>query len=207
MPARLEVFADISCPFTHVGLKRVVHELAASDGQVDIVVRAWPLEWVNGAPLEAPAVSAKIAALKKQLATDVFANFSEDTWPTTTIPALNLAAAAFDVDHPTGLAMSLALRDALFEQGRNLGDADVLSSIASEFTLGAPSAEAHARVLADYQDGQRRGVRGSPDFWLGEEEFFCPALRLGHDDDGLTAAFDTEGFGDFMDHVWASTAT
>ena len=79
MPTRLEVFADISCPFTHVGLKRVVHELAASDGQVDIVVRAWPLEWVNGAPLEAPAVSAKIAALKKQLATNVFANFSEDT--------------------------------------------------------------------------------------------------------------------------------
>ena len=61
MPTRLEVFADISCPFTHVGLKRfthvglkrVVHELAASDGQIDIVVRAWPLEWVNGAPLEA----------------------------------------------------------------------------------------------------------------------------------------------------------
>ena len=204
MPTRLEVFADITCPFTHVGLKRVVHELADSDGQVEIVVRAWPLEWVNGAPLEAPAVSAKIAALKQQLATDFFADFNEATWPTTTIPALNLAAAAFEVDQPTGLAVSIALRDALFEQGLDLGDADVLSSIAAQFNLDAPSAEANAMVLAEYEDGKRRGVRGSPDFWLGDAEFFCPALRLGHDDDGLTAEFDTEGFSEFLDQVRAS---
>jgi predicted DsbA family dithiol-disulfide isomerase len=204
MGIRLEVFADITCPFTHVGLKKVIEELTDLGGDVEIVIRAWPLEWVNGAPLEAEAVEAKIAALRDQLGTDDFSNFGGDAWPTTTIPALNLAAAAFDVDASTGLAVSLALRDALFEEGLDVGDVVVLSSIAEQFGLEPPSIEVDARVQADYEDGQRRGVRGSPDFWLGDEEFFCPALNLGHDDDGLTAEFDTEGFGNFLDQVRTS---
>ena len=206
MATRLEVFADITCPFTHVGLKRVVQQLADLDDQVEILVRAWPLEWVNGAPLEAAAVEAKIAALHDQLGTNDFSDFRVDAWPTTTVPALNLAAAAFGVNVSTGLAVSLALRDALFEEGRNVADSAVLASIASQFGLEPPSIAVDPAVQADYDEGQRRGVRGSPDFWLGDEEFFCPALRLGHDDGGLTAEFDTEGFADFMDHVRASAA-
>lgn len=204
MGIRLEVFADITCPFTHVGLKKVIEEFADLDGDIEIVIRAWPLEWVNGAPLEAEAVEAKIAALREQLGTDDFSNFREDAWPTTTIPALNLAAAAFDIDASTGLAVSLSLRDALFEEGLDVGDPAVLSSVAEQFGLEPPSIEVDSRVQADYEDGQRRGVRGSPDFWIGDEEFFCPALKLGHDNDGLTAEFDTEGFGDFLDQVRVS---
>jgi predicted DsbA family dithiol-disulfide isomerase len=204
MGIRLEVFADITCPFTHVGLKKVIEELTDLDGDVEIVIRAWPLEWVNGAPLEAEAVEAKIAALREQLGTDDFSNFREDAWPTTTIPALNLAAAAFDIDASTGLAVSLALRDALFEEGLDVGDLAVLSSVAEQFGLEPPSIKVDARVQADYEDGQRRGVRGSPDFWLGDEGFFCPALMLGHDDVGLTAEFDTEGFENFLEHVRTS---
>lgn len=204
---RLEIFADITCPFTHVGLRRVVHELAELDGAVELVIRAWPLEWVNGAPLDAAAVYTKIGALHDQLGTADFTDFREDAWPGTTIPALNLAAAAFDVDWATGLAVSLALRDALFEEGRNVGDPAVLSSIADQFELEPPGDEPSALVQADYAEGQRRGVRGSPDFWLGEEEFFCPALKLGHDDHGLTAEFDVDGFGNFIDRVRAAAAT
>jgi predicted DsbA family dithiol-disulfide isomerase len=204
MAIRLEVFADITCPFTHVGLKKVVKELTDVDGDVEIVIRAWPLEWVNGAPLGAAAVEAKITALQLQLGTDDFNNFCGDVWPTTTIPALNLAAAASDIDVSTGLAVSLALREALFEEGLDVGDLAVLSSVAKRFGLEPPSIEVDARVQADYAEGQRRGVRGSPDFWLGDEAFFCPALTLGHDDEGLTAEFDTEGFRDFLDQVRAS---
>jgi predicted DsbA family dithiol-disulfide isomerase len=200
----IEVFADITCPFTHVGLKKVVDELDPNDGNVEVVVRAWPLEWVNEAPLEAAAVETKVHALREQLGADAFAGFRADTWPATTIPALNLAAQAFDVDAPTGLAVSIALRDALFEDGRDISDPAVLSAIATEFGLNPPSNEVDDRVQADYDEGQRRGVRGSPDFWLGEQEFFCPALKLGHDDEGLTAEFDSDGFDAFMTRVRAS---
>ena len=201
MSTRLEVFADITCPFTHVGLKKVLAEL---DGGIEVVVRSWPLEWVNGAPLEAAAVKTKIAALHDQLGTDDFADFRQDRWPATTIPALNLAAAAFDVDAATGLAVSLALRDAVFEHGEDVSDPEVLASIAARFSLDPPLTEASARVQADYDDGKRRGVRGSPDFWVGDEEFFCPALTLGHDDSGLTAEFDAPGLERFMQRVRAS---
>jgi predicted DsbA family dithiol-disulfide isomerase len=208
MVTRLDVFADITCPFTHVGLRRVVEELRMIDAEVevDVVVRAWPLEWVNGAPLEADAVEAKIAALREQLGTTDFAGFRASSWPTTTIPALNLAAAAFAVDSSTGLAVSLAIRDALFEEGSDVGDPDVLATIADRFGLDRPGIDVDPRVTADYEEGQRRGVRGSPDFWVGDEEFFCPALTLGHDDAGLTAAFDVEGLERFMTQVRTSVS-
>lgn len=211
MVARLEVFADITCPFTHVGLNRVVSELGElrSEGEsgVEIVIRAWPLEWVNGTPLEAEAVSAKIAALREQLGTTAFGGFRVAAWPTTTIPALNLAAAGYGVDSATGLAVSLGLRDALFEHGRDVGDLEVLASIAGEFGLEPPGADADPRVTADYEEGTRRGVRGSPDFWVGGAEFFCPALVLGHDDHGLTAEFDVAGLEAFMAQVRATVVS
>ena len=114
----IEVFADITCPFTHVGLKRVVEHVSEMDRPVDVIVRAWPLEWVNGTALDVAAVQVKAAALHDQLGVDDFAGLRAERWPTTTLPALELAAAAYDIDARTGLAVSLALRAALFEQGR-----------------------------------------------------------------------------------------
>jgi predicted DsbA family dithiol-disulfide isomerase len=205
MRAPLEVFADITCPFTHVGLKKVISLLEGLDSDVEIIVRAWPLEWVNDTPLEADAVAVKIEALQQQLGIDDFGGFREDTWPTTTIPALNLAAAASAVDAPTGLRVSLALRAALFEDGLDVSDPDVLATIAGAEGLDAPSTEPEPGVLGDYEEGQRRGVRGSPDFWVGEDEFFCPALRLGHEDGHLTAEFDADGLQRFLDRVALAT--
>ena len=56
----IEVFADIACPFTHVGLRRFVQrreELGRPD--VTLLVRAWPLEVVNGQPLDPAATADK----------------------------------------------------------------------------------------------------------------------------------------------------
>lgn len=199
MSRRVEVFADICCPFTHAGLKRVGAQLTELDRDVQLVVRAWPLEWVNGVAMEAGPVADKIKTLEQQLGVDDFRGFRADAWPATTIPALNLAAAASVVDDETGLRVSLAVRSALFEDGRDVGDLDVLAAIAAEHGLAAPTAEPHPLVEADYAEGQRRGVRGSPDFWVGDDEFFCPALNLARDDSGeLLAEFDPQGLEDFI---------
>jgi predicted DsbA family dithiol-disulfide isomerase len=196
----VEVFADISCPFTHVGLKRVVAQLRLLDRDTELIVRAWPLEWVNDGPLEAGPVAAKIAAFEEQLGIDDFRGFRADAWPDTTIPALNLAAVAFEVDASTGLAVSLALRSALFEDGFDISDPAVLADLATSFHLAVPDRGPLPRVEADYAEGQQRGVRGSPDFWVGDTEFFCPALDLGHDDEGaLLTAFDQRGLEHFIE--------
>lgn len=203
MVAQLEIFADITCPFTHVGIKKVLAETEDYSKGLQVVIRAWPLEWVNGEPLAAKAVDAKISALREQLGMDAFKGFKSSSWPTTTIPALNLAAAGYRRDLSTGLEVSLALRDALFENGSDIGNPGVLASIAARFDLDPPGLDADSAVLDDYEDGKLRGVRGSPDFWLGDEEFFCPALTLGHNDEGLTAEFDEEGLQQFMMQVRA----
>jgi predicted DsbA family dithiol-disulfide isomerase len=197
MTTTVEVFADITCPFTHVGLKRVIEHIAELDHGVDVIVRAWPLEWVNGSALEVSAVEVKAAALHDQLGVDDFVGLRADQWPTTTLPALELAAAAYDVDAATGLAVSLALRSALFEQGRDIADPSVLAEIAAEH--GITLDDRSDAVRADYDNGLARGVSGSPHFWVGDNDFFCPALDLGHDaDNHLTARFDPEGLAQFF---------
>lgn len=210
MATVVEVFADVTCPFAHVGLERVAALLAERDRAVEVWVRAWPLEWVNGSPLEADAVAAKAAILHDRLGVDAFDGFRPDRWPTSTIPALDLTAAGYAVDRPTGLAVALGVRDALFRRGDDIGDPAVLAAIADEHGIAgvggvdhAPT-EASRAVLDDFAEGGRRGVRGSPHFWVGSDDFFCPALVIGHDDHGgLTADFDPEGLTAFLDAATA----
>ena len=198
----VEVYADITCPFTHVGLKRVVEHVNAMSEPAEVIVRAWPLEWVNGAPLAVDAVLVKAASLTEQLGVDDFSELRADAWPTSTIPALNLAASAYARNAATGLAVSLDLRTALFERGENVGDADVLARIAAAHDLPAPRIDTNAAVRADYDGGLARGVKGSPHFFVASEDFFCPALDLGHDADGhLTARFDADMLADFFARI------
>jgi predicted DsbA family dithiol-disulfide isomerase len=203
MSTSVEVFADITCPFTHVGLKRVVEHVAAIDHPVDVIVRAWPLEWVNGQGLDIEAVQAKARALSEQLGIDDFHGLRADRWPASTIPALSLAAAGYAENAATGLAVSLAVRSALFERGLDVGDTSVLADIAAAHGLTAPDpGSPHPAVRADYDDGVARGVSGSPHFWVDRDDFFCPALDLGHDSDGrLTARFDTAGLAAFFARI------
>ena len=67
MTTRVEVFAEITCPFAYVGLQHVIDHVAEPGEQVDVVVRAWPLEWVNGTGLAFDGVEIKAAALREQL--------------------------------------------------------------------------------------------------------------------------------------------
>ena len=185
----VEVYADITCPFAHVGLKRVVQHVSEMSEPAEVVVWAWPLEWVNGAPL----------------GVDDFVGLRPDAWPTSTIPALDLAASAYQRNAATGLAVSLELRVALFERGEDVSDPEVLARIASAHDLPAPSGETSAAVQADYDSGVAHGVKGSPHFFVASDDFFCPALDLGHDADGhLTARFDSDMLADFFSRIDAT---
>jgi predicted DsbA family dithiol-disulfide isomerase len=201
----VEVFADINCPFTQVGLKRVSRELAESAPEIRIHVRAWPLEWVNGEVLDVAGVQIKAKRLTEQLNVNDFAGFDPTQWPTTTIPALNLAAAAYDRDMAAGLEVSLDIRAALFERGQNVGDPEVLAALASKHDLAAPPTEPVQSVLDDYAEGKLLPVKGSPHFWAKGGEVFCPSLDLGHDEEGqLTALFATNGLSEFIDMIQSS---
>ena len=200
----IEVFADVLCPFTHVGLRRVVASREALDRR-DLLIRAraWPLELVNGEPIDADLVTEEVHALRATVAHGLFQGFDPAQWPTTSLPALGLAARAYRVCDRAGERVSLALRDAVFERGRDISDRAVLASIAASCDVdvaGTPAEEAEDRaaVLADLAEGRERGVVGSPYFFVEGSGYFCPNLRIERADGRLQVAVDRSALADFL---------
>jgi hypothetical protein len=147
------------------------------------MMRAWPLELVNGTALTGEAVAEKVAALRERVAPDLFAGFRPDRFPASTLPALALSAAAAVVSPSDGERVGLALRDALFEEGRDVSDPEVLAMIARRCGLGGLQGDDVA-VERDLAEGRLRGVIGSPYFFVGGAGFFCPALDISRDATG-----------------------
>src|SRR6476661_6479775 len=104
----IEVFADVACPFTHVGLKSFVARRAGL-GRDDVIlrVRAWPLEIVNGRPLDPGDVAEEIDALHDQVGSTLFTGFTQESFPATSLPALTLASAAYEHGPAIGERVSL----------------------------------------------------------------------------------------------------
>jgi hypothetical protein len=115
----------------------------------------------------------------------LFRGFDQSRFPATTLPALALAAAAYSQSDSAGEAVSFALREALFERGVDISSADVLVSMAIMFNIPAPADDALDTVVADWHEGQARGVKGSPHFFCdGHGDVFCPSLEISRDADG-----------------------
>jgi predicted DsbA family dithiol-disulfide isomerase len=201
----IEVYADIWCPFTHVGLRLVAdRRLVRGRGEIAIRVRAWPLELVNGTPLDTSRVERHVKELREQVAPDMFRGFTPATFPETSLPALSLAECAYAASDPVGEAVSFELREALFEHGLNISDPHVLREIARAHRLGIPTEQDVAAVLADWHEGQRRGVRGSPHFFCNGSDVFCPSLDITHDDEQLRLSKDLPALDSFLDACFAS---
>ena len=200
----IEVFADVLCPFTHVGLRRLVElrtELDRPD--VKLHVRAWPLEIVNGEPLDPDFIDEEVDDIRDQVAPDLFKGFTRSAFPATSLPAMSLVAAAYGRDLDTGERVSLALRDLLFEQGVDVSDLDVLQGLAADHGVSFDPTDTSA-VLAEHADGVARGVIGSPHFFTPAGGFFCPALDVHRDADGhLHIEADAAGFEQFTASCFA----
>jgi predicted DsbA family dithiol-disulfide isomerase len=194
----IEVFADVCCPFTHVGLRRLVERRVALARHGAVVVRAWPLELVNGEAVPAALVAEEVDALRRQVAPDLFTGFDPTQFPDSTLPALELAAAAYRRDAEAGERVSLALRAALFEEGRDIADPGVLDSIGSVLGIVAEPID-RERVLADWQEGKRRGVQGSPHLFAQGRDAFCPTLDIRRVDGALQIDADPAALERFVE--------
>jgi len=203
----VEVFADILCPFTHVGLHTLIDRRAERGlDEPHLRIRAWPLELINGTPLDPHHIGAEITALRASVRPDLFAGFSVDTFPPTSMVAFALSAAADRTGDPV-LAedVGMALRDAVFEQGLDIGRPEVVASIAARFGLDPLNADAtEAAVRVDWEEGRARGVIGSPHFFTGDDaSWFCPGLAISRDDVGNFVVAWKQGSETFVDSVFA----
>ena len=130
-------------------------------------MRAWSLELANDAPLDATMIGEEIDALRAQVAPDLFTGFDRNRFPDSSLTGLMLAASAYDHSVAVGERVSLGLRDSLFEDGLDITDAEVLGQIAAAAGIEVPTEHAHTVVLADWDEGRRRSVVGSPHFFVG----------------------------------------
>ena len=103
MTSTIEVYADIWCPFAHVGL-RALRDHRTLSGRRDVVirVRAWPLELVNGAPMEPAKTLAHVQHLREQVAPTMFLDVATHPFPTSTIDALAVIERAYERDEQLG---------------------------------------------------------------------------------------------------------
>ena len=201
------MFADVLCPFTHVGLHTLIdRRVARGLTEPRMRIRAWPLELVNGQPLDPHHIAAEVAALRDSVRPDLFAGFSVEAFPNTSMAAFALAAAADRTGDP-GLSeeVGMALRDAVFEKGLDIGRPDVVETIAAGFNLEPLGVDATAAAVhADWDEGKERGVIGSPHFFTADGgNWFCPALAISRDDVGNFIVAWKEGNAAFVDKVFA----
>lgn len=195
----IELFADVACPFAHVSLCRIAARRSAVGREdVPIVVRSWPLELVNGTPLDAHEVDEEIAVLRDSVAGDLFEGFDPAVFPSTSMPALALVAAGYAEDPVVGERLAFEVRDLLFEQGADVTDSDVLGAVADRHGLPRSAMEEHDRVREDYEEGRRRGVVGSPHYFVEGRDVFCPSLDVSKPEGSLRVRFDRERFEEFV---------
>ena len=181
----IDIYADIWCPFADVGLRCVVDRRSRRRREDLLLnIRAWPLELVNQAPLDPYVTAQHVDELRSQVAPDLFRGFDPENFPTSSLPALACVHAAYGKSQIAGEAMSFAVRDALFEEGRDISRHDVLADISDSLKVGSSDLDDERAVIEDWEDGIRRGVRGSPHFFCGEFEAFCPSLDISRDKHG-----------------------
>lgn len=206
----VEVFADVLCPFTHAGL----HTLIDRRGERGLTeprlrIRAWPLELINGKPLDPHHIGAEIVALRGSVRPDLFTGFSEESFPSTSMAAFALTTAADRTGDPALIEnVGMALRDAVFEEGLDVGRLEVVDSIAARFGLEPLDAEATmAAVRADWDEGKVRGVVGSPHFFTGDGgSWFCPSLAISRDDVGNFIVAWKQGTEGFVESVFGPSS-
>ena len=193
----IDVYADIVCPFAYVGLTRLLQkrsQLGRDD--VRFRIRAWPLELVNDAPLDAHFIAEEIDEIRPQVAADLFTGFDVDAFPASTLGGLALTNAAYASDDITGEAVAMDLRRTLFEDGRDVATRAVLDQVAARHGVLAMGTE--EAVLAEYAEGRARGVVGSPHFFVGDTSLFCPVLDIKRIDGALRVRVDEVAYDSFL---------
>ena len=121
--------------------------------------------------------------LAAQVAPGLFVGLRQEAWPSSTLEALAMVEAAYRKSASLGEQVSLGLRDALFEEGRDLSDPGVLAELAERYGVPGTTDVDRGAVASSLAEGRSRGVQGSPHFFCGDEESFGPSPEIARNDE------------------------
>ena len=172
------VWSDIHCPWATTAVHRLRRARDAENLDVVLDPRPWPLEWVNGRGTPRATVEPEVAVLSTY-EPDLFSAYTDDSWPSSFLPAFELVAAARRVGGATAAEdVDYALRLAFFRYSVDVSvRAGLEKALEVAGKLGADiDADAvlqvwerepvRADVVADFTRSQSLEIDGSPQvFW------------------------------------------
>lgn len=127
-------YADIACPWAHVATSRILRAREKLGAQVEIEMRAYPLELINEAPTPKAPLDAEIPLglqIEPQAGWQQW-SAPDHEWPVTTLLALEAVAAANEQSLEIGLQLAMKLRRALFGESRCISMRHVIIDIAHQ---------------------------------------------------------------------------
>ena len=211
---RIDIWSDIACPWCYLGLTRLEAALSRFEHSDAVEVRLHSFQLDPTLPESYPGTEAEYLAASKGLdratVEQMFARVSGAAAPDgvqLNFDALVVANSRrahrllqqAELSDPTGHTawkLELALFEAHFRDGRNIGDAATLIELAVGVGLDADgaagaldSAERDEEVDADIDAAARLGIRGVPFFVLAEKY-------------GVSGAQPGEVFDDVLRQVW-----
>ena len=212
----VEVIGDLVCPFTFLGLKRLDKALDAVRGPVDRGWYPWqlnpelPAEGIEfsdylsrrfGSPSTVQPVLESLTTEGKGDGIDF--RFDRIRRMPNTLNAHQLLYLA-EIDGKDSVALAAALQSAFFEEGRDIGDLDVLTQVATAHGIDAASVaaineddKARKAVIAREHQVRSSGVSSVPGFLLNRRLLVTGA----QDVDTLVNAFDQAMFGEGTDGI------
>ena len=194
----IEVYADVWCPFAHVGIRRVVERRDALGADAVLRVQPWPLELVNGRPMDAAFIGEEVVDIRDQVAPDLFARFYEHAFPASTLPAPALVDAAYEIHLPAGERASPLVPAPLSAPARPPRSPPPPPPPARDLGVAEVTDRHRQAVLDAWQQGTQRGVVGSPHFFTPNGAFFCPALDISRVDGHLRIRAKAGMFDEFL---------
>jgi predicted DsbA family dithiol-disulfide isomerase len=177
---KIMVFSDYICPFCYIGIETL--------RKVQPEVPPFTLEWKGfqihpeypaaGIPIEqriAQYGQGRYAAIWRNiLALAEGIGLEMNPPPVLTNSLMALEATEYARDQGKEKAFSNAVYQAYFQRGQNIGDLDVILSLAEQADLNPAEVQDHlkggtysARIEASHQEARAFGVSGVPTFIVG----------------------------------------
>jgi predicted DsbA family dithiol-disulfide isomerase len=215
---RIDIWSDVACPWCYLGLTRLEAALARFEHRDEVEVQLHSFQLDPTLPDSYPGTGAEYLAASKGLDTatveQMFTRVSAAAAPDglrlgfdTLVVAnsrrahrLLQQAKLSDPSGRTTWKLEVALFEAHFTDGRNIGDPATLVELAVGAGLDADAArvaldspELDAQVTEDIEAAAQLGIRGVPFFVLAEKY-------------GVSGAQPAEVFDDVLRQVWEESA-
>lgn len=178
-PGTIVVFADLGCPWAHVGVHRLhsARQRLGLEASVGMDVRAFPLEIINAQPTPFKGLQNEIPELAVMEPDAGWELWTADatTWPVTTLLPMEAVEAAKEQSLEASATLDHALRRALFGQSRCISMRHVILDVAATCEgLDVPAlVEAlddgrARRPMLDGYTSAAGAIEGSPHYFLAD---------------------------------------